>query len=157
PGAPSFSCGEGKENRKTGGIRAPEKISCRDSGALAEDLYSGNPVPRFNRQPSMTTATSPSDGIVFASTRDGLALPAIDVTGPPLAVPDDPVGVAMLSDPFLEWIRRQQNTPRFLTRLLLRLAARRSPLVRTLFFSDQGYLDSITTYKLKLGADHLPE
>jgi hypothetical protein len=96
-----------------------------------------------------------SDGIVFAETRDGLSLPVIDVTRAPFAVPDDPADVAALSEGFVEWLRRQQM-PRFLTKLLLRLAARRSRLVRILFMSDQGYLDSITTYILKLGAEHLP-
>src|SRR5262249_11146796 len=46
--------------------------------------------------------------------------------------------------------------PRFITSLLMRLAARRSRLMRALFESDESYLDSITTYVMKLGADHLP-
>jgi hypothetical protein len=41
-------------------------------------------------------------------------------------------------------------------RLLMRLAARRSPLLRKMLAPDNGYLDSISTYILKLGADHLP-
>ncbi len=40
-------------------------------------------------------------------------------------------------------------------RLMLRAAARRSRLVRALFQSDTGYLDSLSTYVLKLGADNL--
>lgn len=96
------------------------------------------------------------DGIVFAQTRDGIVLPVIDVTRPPYAEPDDPASIAALGDTFIEWITKQQGTPRFITRLLLRLAAQRSRLVRTLFMSDQGYLDSITTYLLKLNPEHLP-
>src|SRR5262249_53042385 len=46
--------------------------------------------------------------------------------------------------------------PRFILRLMLRSAARRSPLVRALFASTRGYLDSITTYLMKLGAENLP-
>lgn len=38
----------------------------------------------------------------------------------------------------------------------MRLAARRSALLRKIVVSDNTYLDSITTYMLKLGADHLP-
>lgn len=104
---------------------------------------------------SQTNASESSDGVVFAETRDGLRLPVIDVTRAPFAEPDDPASVAALGEGFVKWLSRQQM-PGFLTKLLLRLAARRSRLVRILFMSDQGYLDSITTYVLKLGPDHLP-
>jgi hypothetical protein len=40
--------------------------------------------------------------------------------------------------------------------LLTRLGAWRSPLLRKILASDNDYLDSITTYMVKLGADHLP-
>lgn len=112
--------------------------------------------PRIEHQTTMPTEPSKaSDGLVYAKTRDGLLLPVIDVTSPPFAVPDDPASVAQLGDAFTAWLRKQRM-PRFLASFLLRLAAPRSRLVRTLFQSDQGYLDSITTYVLKLGADHLP-
>jgi hypothetical protein len=108
----------------------------------------------------MTSETSRAqvdaqDDLVFAETRDGLSLPVIDATRPPFAVPDDPASVAALSEGFVKWLNRQR-TPRFLTKLFLRLAARRSRLARILFMSDQNYLDSITTYVLKLGAAYLP-
>ncbi len=38
---------------------------------------------------------------------------------------------------------------------MLRVMARRSRLIRALFSSDTGYLDSLSTYVLKLGADNL--
>jgi hypothetical protein len=38
----------------------------------------------------------------------------------------------------------------------MRLAARRSLLLRKILASDNEYLDSISTYMFKLGADHLP-
>ncbi|AMN42225.1 hypothetical protein [Rhodoplanes sp. Z2-YC6860] len=105
----------------------------------------------------MPTDTShASDGLVYAKTGDGLLLPVIDVSRPPFAVPDDPASNAELRNTFVEWIRKQQRVPRFLTKLMMRLAARRSRLLRTLFQSDQGYLDSITTYIMKLGGNHLP-
>src|SRR5215467_1715207 len=46
--------------------------------------------------------------------------------------------------------------PWIVTRLLMRLAARRSRLLRKMLASDNEYLDSISTYMFKLGADHLP-
>jgi hypothetical protein len=39
--------------------------------------------------------------------------------------------------------------------MMLRSAARKSQLVRALFNSDAGYLDGISTYVMKLGADNL--
>src|SRR5262245_49752071 len=97
-----------------------------------------------------------SRAIVFASTADGLRLPVIDVTHPAFAVPDNPTSLAARRDAFLAWDRRNRRMPRIVMRLLMRLAARRSLLLRTMLTSDNGYLDSISTYMLKLGVDHLP-
>ena len=93
---------------------------------------------------------------MFATTADGLRLPVIDVTHPAFAVPDDPTSLATRRDAFLAWDRGNRRMPRIVMRLLMRLAARRSPLLRKMIASDKGYLDSISTYILKLGADHLP-
>jgi len=97
-----------------------------------------------------------SRAVVFATTADGLRLPVIDVTHPAFAVPDDPASLAARRDAFLAWDRRNRRTPTIVTRLLMRMGARRSPLLRRILKSDNGYLDSITTYMVKLGADHLP-
>lgn len=97
-----------------------------------------------------------SRAIVFATTADGLRLPVIDVTHPAFAIPDDPASCAARRDAFLAWDRRNRRMPAVVTRLLMRLAARRSPLLRKILASRNDYLDSITTYMLKLGVDHLP-
>ena len=97
-----------------------------------------------------------SRAVVFATTADGFRLPVIDVTHPAFAVPDDPASLAARRDAFLAWDRRNRRMPRIVTRLLIRLAARRSLLLRKILASDNEYLDSISTYMLKLGADHLP-
>lgn len=97
-----------------------------------------------------------SRAVVFATTADGLRLPVIDITHPAFAVPDDPASLAATRDAFLAWDRRNRRMPRIVTRLLIRLAARRSPLLRNILVSDNEYLDGISTYMLKLGADHLP-
>jgi hypothetical protein len=83
-------------------------------------------------------------------------LPVIDVTHPAFAVPDDPASLAARRNAFLAWDRRNRRMPRIVTRLLMRLAARRSLLLRRILAADNEYLDSISTYILKLGADHLP-
>jgi len=97
-----------------------------------------------------------SRAVVFATTADGLKLPVIDVTHPAFAIPDDPASLAARRDAFLAWDRRNRRMPTMVTRALMRLAARRSRLLRKILASDNEYLDSITTYMVKLGADHLP-
>ena len=97
-----------------------------------------------------------SRAVVFATTASGLRLPVIDVTHPAFALADDPASLAARRDAFLAWDRRNRRVPMIVTRLLMRLAARRSPLIRKILASDRDYLDSITTYIFKLGADHLP-
>jgi hypothetical protein len=97
-----------------------------------------------------------SRAVVFATTADGLRLPVIDITHPAFAVPDDPTSLATRRDAFLAWDRRNRRMPKIVMRLLMRLAARRSPLLRKMLALDKGYLDSISTYMLKLGVDHLP-
>jgi hypothetical protein len=100
--------------------------------------------------------TGDSHIIAFATTADGLRLPVMDVTHPAFAVPDDPASLAARRDAFEAWYRRNRRMPRIIMRLLMRRAARRSPLLRKMLASDNEYLDSISTYMLKLGADHLP-
>jgi len=97
-----------------------------------------------------------SRAVVFATTVDGIKLPVIDVTHPAFAIPDDPASLAARRDAFLAWDRRNRRMPTMVTRALMRLAARRSRLLRRILASGNEYLDSITTYMVKLGADHLP-
>jgi hypothetical protein len=94
--------------------------------------------------------------IAFATTADGLRLPVIDVTNPAFAISDDPASSEKSRAAFLAWHDRNNRMPRIVTRLLMRFGARRSRLLRKLLASDDSYLDSITTYMLKLGPDHLP-
>src|SRR6185436_12416723 len=103
------------------------------------------------RRSDMPTDTrSANGGLVFAETTDGLVLPVIDVTHPDFAVPDDPASLAAQRDAFIEWDRRNRRIPQFLTKLLMQMAARRSRLLRAVTQSDESYLDSISTYVMKL-------
>lgn len=97
-----------------------------------------------------------SRAIVYATTADGVRLPVIDVTHPAFAIPDDPASLAARNDAFAAWDRRNRRMPAFISRLLFRLAARRSALIQKILASDADYLDSITTYMMKLGANNLP-
>jgi len=101
------------------------------------------------------TASKAAD-IVYAATRDGLRLPVIDVTQPAFAVPDDRESLSRLFQASLEEERQQRRVPKFIMRWLLRSAAKRSRIVQALFSGDAAFVDGITTYVMKLGADNLP-
>ena len=77
-----------------------------------------------------------SRAVVFATTADGLRLPVIDVTDPAFAVADDPASLAARRHAFLAWDRRNSRMPRIVRRLLTRLGARRSPLLRMILASE---------------------
>jgi hypothetical protein len=94
------------------------------------------------------------DERVTATTREGYDLPVIDVTSPRFAVPDGPEA-ARLHDAFVASERRRRFIPPFIMRMMLRSAARRSRLIRALFNTDAGFLDGLSTYVMKLGADNL--
>ena len=59
----------------------------------------------------------------------------IDVTDPRFAVPDDPAATRALYDAFIDGERRRRRIPKFIMRMMLRAAARKSRLVRALFDS----------------------
>jgi hypothetical protein len=99
--------------------------------------------------------TRRNDGIVLARTREGFDLPVIDLSNPRFATPDDPATVQRLSEALIAAERRQRRIPQIIMRMILRVAARKSRLVRAMFHSQAGYLDSISTYVMKLGAENL--
>ena len=94
--------------------------------------------------------------VIFAKARNDLVLPVIDLSNPRFAVPDDPASLEAQREAFITWYRNQQRMPRFIMRLFLRRAAKRSQLAQAVFQSDKGFLDSISTYVLKLGVENLP-
>jgi hypothetical protein len=106
---------------------------------------------------SMQPHSSPhsNDGITYARTREGFDLPVIDVANPRFAVPDDPATVRALHAAFVESERQRRRIPAFILRIMLRAAAGKSRLVRALLNSDAGFLDGMSTYVMKLGADNL--
>jgi hypothetical protein len=96
-----------------------------------------------------------SGSVILARTREGFDLPVIDFSNPRFAVPDDPVKLHALEDAFVAEERRRQRLPKFIMRLMLMAAARKSRLVRAVFSTDKGYLDGMSTYVMKLGVDNL--
>lgn len=96
------------------------------------------------------------NAIVRAKTRGGLDLPVIDVTHPRFRVPDDPGSLKAQRDAFIAWDHHRRHVPKWITQFMLGLAVKRSRLMRAMFQSDKGFLDSISTYILKLGEKDLP-
>jgi hypothetical protein len=94
-------------------------------------------------------------GLIHAKTREGFDLPVIDLTNPRFAVPVDPAAARGLYEAFVEHERRRRRIPKFIMRMMLRSAARKSRLIRALFDSNDGFLDGLSTYVMKLGADNL--
>ncbi|HEX3486108.1 MAG TPA: hypothetical protein VHT51_13685 [Micropepsaceae bacterium] len=101
------------------------------------------------------TQSPQSEAVVFAKTRSGIDLPVIDFTNPRFAVPEDPNTVRALYAAFVESERKRRLVPKFIMRMMLRSAAKKSLLVRSLFQSKAGFLDGISTYMMKLGTGNL--
>ena len=96
-------------------------------------------------------------GVVYANTADNLELPVIDVTHPAFAIPDDPNSRATLIEQYKEATANDIKGPVFLRRLSMKLGARHSQLLRALIEPSNSFLGGLTTYLMKLGADHLPD
>jgi hypothetical protein len=103
----------------------------------------------------MTAAKSITD-LVYATTRDGVSLPVIDVTNPRFAVPDDPPNVNRLLELTAREERSRRWVPHFIMRILIRALAKKSLLARALFSTGTDFLPGLPTYILKLGPDNLP-
>lgn len=100
-------------------------------------------------------AKSEDAGLVYAATRDGYELPVIDVTHPRFHVADGAEGQRELKEALSKAERQRRFFPKFLMRWMLKSAAKKSRLVNALFGTKETYLDGITTYVMKLGAENL--
>jgi hypothetical protein len=109
--------------------------------------------------PSSSADTDRSPGapgaVLYARTSAGYELPIIDVTHPRFAVPDEPMARRIRKDAFLRDDRQRRWIPGLLLRFLLRGFARKSRLAAAMFNTADSYLDGMTTYVMKLGADNL--
>ncbi|MBZ6077055.1 hypothetical protein [Microvirga puerhi] len=94
-------------------------------------------------------------GIAVARTMEGYDLPVIDVTHPCFALSEDPESVQALYDALLRDEERNRRVPKFLLRMMVKSAAKRSRLFRAMFGSGTSYLDGLSTYAMKLGPDNL--
>jgi hypothetical protein len=91
----------------------------------------------------------------LARTRAGYDLPIIDVTHPRFRVADDAAARAARQQAFLGDDRQRRWIPGFLLRFMLRQLAKKSRLADAMFNRESSYLDGISTYVMKLGADNL--
>jgi hypothetical protein len=94
--------------------------------------------------------------VAWPSGSEMLQIPVIDVTHPSFALEDTAASRAALDANFLAEERRNSRRPRFITYLMLRGGARKSRLLHSLVHAPADYCDSLTTYLVKLGPQHLP-
>jgi hypothetical protein len=102
-----------------------------------------------------TIADMQAQGIFFAPTKDGNQLPIIDLTHPRFFVPDDPAAITALHARVRAEERSTRRLPRLLLRWLMRRAMTQSRLMQALFHPNADFLDGLSTYAMKLGADNL--
>ena len=80
----------------------------------------------------------------------------IDVTHPRFAVAEDFESLEALHEALLQRERRHRLLPGFLMRIMLKMAARKSRLVRAMFGDGNStFLDGLSTYAMKIGAANL--
>lgn len=96
---------------------------------------------------------SSSRPLIYAATREGHMLPVIDITDPRFAVPDDPDNLSRLFAQSAAEEQRNRRLPAFIMRFLLRRAMKQSLILRALFGGDASFVDGVTTYLMKLGAE----
>jgi hypothetical protein len=96
-------------------------------------------------------------GVLYTTTPDGLELPVIDLTHPSFAIADDPASLAALTEQYKAAEEKNHKGPVFLRRLFLKAGARQSQLLRALNEPSGSFLGGLTTYLMKLGAEHLPD
>lgn len=93
--------------------------------------------------------------LICAATRAGYVLPVIDVADPRFTVADDPDSLRRLFDAAAAEERRNRRMPKFIMRWLMKSAAKRSLMLQALFGGDATFVDGMSTYAMKLGADNL--
>jgi hypothetical protein len=82
-------------------------------------------------------------------------VPILDVTNPAFAGGLEPAMLPARLGAYVEEETRRQKVPQWLMSPFLRLAGRRSYLIRAMAGAKRGYLPALTTYFLKLGPDNL--
>ncbi|MFC5069793.1 hypothetical protein [Flaviflagellibacter deserti] len=95
------------------------------------------------------------DGVAFAMTREGYELPVLDIAHSRFAIREDAETIAALNREIERSERQRRRVPKFIWRLLLKSAAKKSRLARALFDPKGSFLDGMSTYVMKLGGDHL--
>jgi hypothetical protein len=95
------------------------------------------------------------DGVRHASGPDGRRLPIIDITHPAFAVNLDEAQLDAKIRAHIEEQRRRDKLPGWVQRLMFRIFLRKSVLGRSLRQARGGFLDGLSTYRLKLGPDNL--
>lgn len=103
----------------------------------------------------MISSPKNRDGLCYASGPDGRSLPIIDITHPAFAVNLDDAQLDAKIRAYIEELQRRDKLPGWVQRLMFRIFLRKSVLGRSLRQASGGFLDGLSTYRLKLGPDNL--
>jgi hypothetical protein len=101
----------------------------------------------------MTYIQSPA--LKYARTGEGFELPVLDVSNPSFAIPDEFADLDAVRASIAAEMWQRRFIPTFVMRLMFRAAARNSRLLTAIVDPKARYLDGISTYVMKLGADNL--
>ena len=101
----------------------------------------------------MTHIQNPA--LKYARTGEGFELPVLDVSNPNFAIPDEFADLEAVKASIAQEMRQRRFIPPFVMRLMFRAAARKSRLLTGIVDPKARYLDGISTYVMKLGADNL--
>lgn len=101
----------------------------------------------------MNADTQKRPGVLYAATIEGAELPIIDVTHPAFTVDDSAEAVDALRHSYAA--SEGQWRPHLVNRVLMRLFARKSLLLRGLVEPGAPFLSGLNTYVMKLGEENL--
>ncbi|MCB9994175.1 MAG: hypothetical protein H6873_11030 [Hyphomicrobiaceae bacterium] len=92
---------------------------------------------------------------LMADAPGGRRLPVIDVSNPVFSIDESAGAMADLRRRADQLLAQQKTAPKFIIRAFMWFAARQSLLFRAFSRPEAAYLDSLTTYALKLGPEGL--
>jgi hypothetical protein len=94
-------------------------------------------------------------GLHYVLTADGIEVPVIDLTHPAFAFEPDDAEMERRIAAFVRQTRARERLPRLVSRLLVRIALRKSFLARGIRAAAGTFLSGVGAYLLKLGPELL--
>src|SRR5262249_45196714 len=129
--------------RKPASRRPPMGSASKTPSTTPQSMRSSQGMVLMASAVPMPAEQAQVPQVLTAMTGKGRLLPVIDVTNPAFAVEDSPAAIDALRQAYLEDERRRGNLPRFVVRLLMLVAAFRSPFLRAMMKPRTTFLDGL--------------